>query len=306
MKVQTLSIIVGDTSCNAHCPFCVSRMTPKCGVDDKKSFNLRNLKKACQFAKDSGVSTILLTGKGEPMLEKNYDEMMSVLSVINEYSFPFVEVQTNGTKLLEMDGKILNKMWEMGVTTFSISCVHYETKRNREIYNFKYPNLDQLVAYLHKMGFSVRLSCILLKGYVDTVEKLVSFIQKCKEWKVEQFTARPVINAIDKKEILGLNEEDEKKKIYTWTKKHLLPPSVHKAMLKEVMSGDYLNPKKRVETYVLLKLMHGAVVCDYDGQNVCMSTCLTHNSNPEEIRQLIYFPDGHIRYDWKKIGAILL
>jgi hypothetical protein len=27
MKIQTMSLVVGGDSCNAHCPYCVSRMT---------------------------------------------------------------------------------------------------------------------------------------------------------------------------------------------------------------------------------------------------------------------------------------
>ena len=32
----------------------------------------------------------------------------------------------------------------------------------------------------------------------------------------------------------------------------------------------------------------------------------TRDENPENGRQLIFFPDGHIRYEWEKEGGILL
>jgi hypothetical protein len=56
----------------------------------------------------------------------------------------------------------------------------------------------------------------------------------------------------------------------------------------------------------LMKLIHGGVVYDYEGQNVCLSNSLTIDPNTEELRQLIFFPDGHLRYDWQYEGAILL
>jgi hypothetical protein len=56
----------------------------------------------------------------------------------------------------------------------------------------------------------------------------------------------------------------------------------------------------------LMDLMHGATVYDYDGQNICLTDCLTIDPTEEKLRQLIYFPDGHLRYDWQYQGAILL
>ena len=48
------------------------------------------------------------------------------------------------------------------------------------------------------------------------------------------------------------------------------------------------------------------VVYDLDGQNVCLSNCLQPDRNLEEIRNLIFFPDGHLRHSWDLGGAILL
>lgn len=56
----------------------------------------------------------------------------------------------------------------------------------------------------------------------------------------------------------------------------------------------------------LLALPHGGMVYDVDGQNSGWGTCLTESTNPEDIRQLIFFPDGHLRYSWKHTGAIIL
>ena len=56
----------------------------------------------------------------------------------------------------------------------------------------------------------------------------------------------------------------------------------------------------------LMSLVHGGMVYDIGGQNICMANCLTIDPNEEELRQLIFFPDGHLRYDWQHKGAILL
>ena len=46
-----------------------------------------------------------------------------------------------------------------------------------------------------------------------------------------------------------------------------------------------------------------------NGQNVCLSLPLnknTRDTNPENARNLIFFQDGHIRYEWEMEGGILL
>ena len=69
MKITTLSIVAGSEACNAKCPYCVSKMTPSCGMDLKEpEVNWRNLDKAARFAQLSDVTTVLITGKGEPTL----------------------------------------------------------------------------------------------------------------------------------------------------------------------------------------------------------------------------------------------
>lgn len=52
----------------------------------------------------------------------------------------------------------------------------------------------------------------------------------------------------------------------------------------------------------LLDLAHGAAVYDVGGQNVCLADCLTHSADPDDMRQLIYNPDGRLTYK----GAVLL
>ena len=67
MKFRTFSIVVGNNACNAKCDFCVAKMTDqvnfKCKDIDHRVFNV-----ACSLADKAGVTTALLTSKGEPTL----------------------------------------------------------------------------------------------------------------------------------------------------------------------------------------------------------------------------------------------
>lgn len=284
MKIQTLSVVVGTTACNAHCPFCVSKMTPTQGVEGISNFNPKNLSKAMRFAQNNGVSTMLITGKGEPTL---YPEDIDLVIDKGFKSFPFVELQTNGISLAsEKLNTWLGKWSVNGLSTIILSVVHYEDQMNKRIYGDNYPNLKDLIAKLHNIGFSVRLSCIMIKDFIDTPDAVKDLLFFCKQNKVEQLTIRPVTTP----------DYSDNKEVYEWTKLHY------------ICDQDNCKIERfiRNEGTLLLKLMHGSEVYDYKGQNICISNCLTHSSNTEEIRQLIYFPDAHLRYSWTYEGAILL
>jgi len=295
MQIGTMSIVVGGMKCNAHCPFCISKMTPDCNVKDVKRPEwqeiraFRNLQKACRLAEMKGVTTVLITGKGEPTLYPQ--EIGNVLQDIKKYNFPFVELQTNGLEIatwLEEDAADRLHRWrDNGLTTIILSIVHYKNDKNAEIYRKPYMNLEVVIKRLHEIGFSVRLSCVMVEGYIDStaeVKNLAMFAKKCQ---VEQLTVRPVTVAENgalttdwgKWTVARQIPEENVVAIHEWLKKH-----GHK----------------------LMSLSHGAEVFDYEGQNVCLSNCLTIEPDTDNLRQIIVFPDGHIRYDWNYEGAILL
>lgn len=288
MKIQTFSVLVGSAACNAHCPYCVAKMTPRQGVVLKLSrINWRNFIIGCRFVRENGVSTVLLTGKGEPTL---FPEQISAF--LNRLQgFPFIELQTNGIQLFQNKGKYrhyLEDWYKIGLTTIAISVVHYDNARNRENFQPKgrYMDLVGLIKYLHKFGFSVRLSCIMLRGGIDRVEEVKKLADFAKKNKVEQLTVVPV----------RAPEKSASQKVKKWVEAHQLSTD------EQVRIKCFLG----VEGKKLLPLAHGATVYDLHGQNVCLSDCLTENPSTEEVRQLIFFPDGHLRYDWQYPGAILL
>ena len=285
MKIQTFSVVVGGKKCNATCPYCVSKMTGKegCCTEKVEDINMRNFHKACKFAKMSGVSTVLLTGKGEPTLYPEH--IKKYIEVLNDYDFPFIELQTNGILLKELSLQ-LAEWYHLGLTTVSLSCAHYDTFRNKDIIGEDFVSLENNIKLLHRIGFSVRVSCVMVKGYIDNISRVIGFTDICRKWGVEQFTVRPVSLPLYK---------DHNTKVSEWAEEHL----ISQAYIERYFDGSS-------KTQLLLELAHGAKVYDYDGQNISINTCLTESSNPDEVRQLIFFPDGHLRYSWVYDGAIIL
>lgn len=291
MKIRTFSIVAGSMACNARCRFCIAGQTPANGIGTKEpEVNWRNFRKACQLAKDGGCVTAMITSKGEPTIFP--DQITKFLQELAPFNFPMLELQTNGT--LIADGKVtdehLQTWYDLGLTTIAISVVHYDPAKNKEQYTPKkdYIDLPALIAKLQKVGkfgFSVRLAPVLLKGYIDSPEELAKMVDFARKHKVEQLTARPVVKT----------DESESTAIRDWTAEHCLSAEQFDAIKAYVENNGAL-----IQT-----LAHGALVYDIKGQNVCLTNCLTVNTDDEELRQIIFFPDGHVRYAWQYSGAIL-
>lgn len=294
MQFQTFTIIAGSESCNARCPFCISKMTLPLGVPVGKppEVNWRNFQKACRLAKQTGVTTVLITGKGEPTLFP--DQITQFLRGMDLYTFPLIEIQTNGIMIAENPAKYspyLKEWYNLGMTTIAVSIVHYEKEKNREIYvpyKNEYIDLVELIKTLHSHGFSVRLTCILANGFVDSAEKLQNLVYFAKGNRVEQLTVTPV------------NKPDENgsrnQEAWTWTNEH---------HLSDLQVEDLEKCIKEKGTK-LWTLVHGAAVYDFDGQNLCLNNCLTIQPESDKVRNLIFYPDGHLRTYWQYPGSIIL
>jgi len=285
MHFQTFSVVVGTKACNAHCPFCISKQT---GLPTPTKVNWRNFRVACKLAKQTSTTTVLMTGKGEPTL---YPELITRhLREMDPFQFPLIELQTNGIRMAsgELD-EFLQSWYDQGLTTIALSVVHFDDRKNAEIYQpgkTNYTNLEVLIHKLHQIGFSVRLCVMLLKGYIDTANGVESMIWYCKHLGVEQLTFRNIKAA----------EVTNDGKVTDWTAQHALNHAEVSAI------NDYVKENGTL----LHRLMHNTVIYDVDGQNVCLGTCLTQDPNQDDFRQLIFFPSGDLFWDWQYKGARIL
>jgi molybdenum cofactor biosynthesis enzyme MoaA len=290
MKIQSISLVVGGSACDAKCPYCVARLTGK-GNAHSEPPNMLMLNKAIEMATRNGVCTAILTGKGEPCVQENRHQIMTYLEQLSKAKMPFVCLQTNGLWLGSgNESGVLRSLgyWRnKGLTTVSISVVSWQDAHNAETFTpgKKYIDLARLVGILRGFGLVVRLSCILCKGYVDTPARVMDMVGFCKDIGAHQLTLHPVTRPAH-----GKNSAVEQ-----WVEEHELTDAEQEAIRAKLR----IYPK-------LMSLAHGGVVHDVNDISVGFSECLT--IDPEEngeIRQLIYYPDGRIMYDWVHKAAIL-
>ncbi|OGO86842.1 MAG: hypothetical protein A2Y24_00010 [Clostridiales bacterium GWE2_32_10] len=291
MKFKMFSVVVGTEACVASCPFCVSGVKPTKENLVAKEINWRNLRIAANLANRSNVDTVMITSRGEPTLFP--DQISDYLRNLKEFNFPFIELQTNGIPIAqrkEYYEKYLKEWYKNGLTTITISVVSHRAEVNKKVYMPKhdsYIDLPELIRYLHSFGFSLRITCVCCKDMMDTPGEILNLINFAKDNKVEQLSLRPV------------NDEFRRESAALWIKKNKLTDE-QKAGIKTFLEENGVR---------LLELERLGTVYDVFGQNVFFSEPLskkTRDTNPENGRQLIFFQDGHIKYEWEMNGGILL
>lgn len=291
-------------------------MTPPLGVELKEpKVNWRNFESACKLAKQTGVTTVMFTGKGEPTLFPK--QITKFLRKIRKHGFPLIELQTNGIKIADKDPRCLSEIdnwYDLGMTTVAVSIVHFDPEKNREVYlpyRKTYIDLPALISYLHVKGFAVRLTCIAANGFIDSSNKLVQLLEFARTNQVEQLTLTPVNKP---SEIIGEEVSFNNCQAAGAQSNNPLPPVISEARKAWLWTNEHhLTDKqqKDIFNYVqrngspVLTLAHGAVIYDIGGQNLCLNQCLTVQPEAKEMRNLIFFPDGHARYYWQYPGAII-
>lgn len=290
MKIEatTLSVVLGSRACNAKCPYCVSKMTPSFGMySELPVVDWKVFETACKYAKAHNITTVLITGKGEATL---FPEQITIfLSVLQRHNFPLVELQTNGIVFgeEEFQDRYLEAWKYFGLTTICVSIADVEPENNMALLTDGAPKYDwnELCKIIKRYGYTTRVSCVLCKGHVDSVDRLKQLIESCRDLQVDQLTVRE----------LGEPEESWRGQyVKQWVRQHKI--DVVEAGMEEFLQKEATE---------LFRLPHGAIVYDLKGQNVCLNNCLTFPSKEGEIRQLIFCPDNHLRYDWQKTGALI-
>lgn len=288
---ENFSVIAGTGACDAECPFCVSKMT---GINEiglkPQPINWRNFEKAAQIAKDYQVGSVVITGKGEPTLFP--DQITDYLTHLEKYNFPLMDLQTNGVNLDKKSEKMdpyLRRWYDKGLAFIALSIVHFLPEENRRVYmphSKNYIELPRLIDKLHEFGFSVRFSVTMFSGGIDSGEKAGQIINYAKSLSVEQLTLRKVAKP----------DKSENPEIGIWTNAHMLNENQFNGIKK------YLDEKgKRI-----LLSGHNSAIYDVANQNVCLTNALTLDIDPTKIRQIIFYPNGRVRFDWQYQGANIL
>jgi len=195
MEIQSLSIVVPLNGCVNDCKFCVSRIHENQyeNLVEKSPENWKyraNYIRRLQFARDNGCDTIIFTGIGEPL--QNRDFITKFMSVINnEVNRPFVwfELQTSGVML---SNKNLTMLSNFGFSTISLSISDifdsYQNGLINDIPRDLMFDLDDLCKQIKSFGFNLRLSLNMTSVYSDKTPQEI--FNRVKDLSADQVTIR--------------------------------------------------------------------------------------------------------------------
>ena len=277
MEAQNLTISVPPPkegpACNKNCPYCISAMTGYIEPDLQTFFG--NVEKARTLARAANVSNILLTGKGEPLL--NFETTCYILEHFRDYP---TEIQTNGLWFI-MHPDHIGVLRKSGLDTIAISI----DKLNQM------DDLKQVIEIIRRCNMTCRI-CLNITDKIPTKLSFRDIFDTVKEFDIHQLLIRNVM--IPKK--ANYNTERAVKAV-TWIGEHV-DPKVYKKLYVDFEAMISL------ENDLVRTLPHGTEVYDLDGIDVSFSDyCIQENNNTKDIRSLIFLEDGHMYTSWDKVPA---
>lgn len=276
VKANSLSISIPSLKgeqffCNKDCPYCISKMTGMNPVSIDRFVN--NFDKAKHLAEMAMVSSVIITGKTEPLTN------MSMVKVACEAFSEFpIEIQTNGILLSE---KVIHALDDLRVDTVAISVDSIE-----QIHSLK-----KAISVIRELGMTVRFTINLTNDTInsyegDLTERVKKFIGLSKSYGVEQVSFRNITVPLSP---VGTTESLATKK---WIEDNV------SAELSNEFVNAYTNLLKEKGVKVA-ELAFGAVIYMYEGISCTyFDYCIQDENNGENIRSLIYYEDGHMSTTW--------
>lgn len=153
--------------CNAKCKFCEFRGNQEKFNLDKFKFVLKEIRKTMK------INKVSFTG-GEPTLDiQLLSSAIEVARQIEKDSF--VVVNTNGVNLHKLVG--------LDINSIAMSRHHYLNEKNNELLGFNAPTKTDIRAFPNKS--ILHLSCNLVKGYIDSEEEIINYLEFCNEVGVD-------------------------------------------------------------------------------------------------------------------------
>lgn len=286
LRANNLTVCIPtDNRCNKNCAYCVSRMTepPEC---DRARMG-RNLEKVRRLAVATGVSDVLLTGRGEPLLaytEPADSEFLARLhAAFREWP---LSLQTNGLLLLQEGAEgagLAERLYAWGLDTLALSL---DAVQEFELF-------DGVIRRLKDAGFTVRV-CLNVTDKIPEDFGFEEMVERCRRHGADQFLMRNV--SVPRQ----AGEGDASRATARWIEAHARPrrwERLNAEAQKALSEGGVLRRT----------LNFGLRIYEYRGLSVSVSDyCIQDESGDEDVRSLIFDQDGHVYTAWNSRATRLL
>jgi organic radical activating enzyme len=264
MKANNITICVPSDGCTRDCPYCVSKMTPdSIGV---YKFNEERVRLALNFATTLGATSLLITSRGEPML--NIEDVRMVLRAAKEKYLP-TEIQTNG----DVD-EYVEELAQGGLSVYAVSIDNAGQVKSQQ----------QLYRRIIDNSMILRWTVVL---HEETMKMGVAeWLALAESHGVRQLTFRKLT--------VPNNPRDPAPA--EWIANNTHPLDAWMGAL-----DRYVEKRKVIRT-----LAFGPKVIEAGSISLTyFPYCIQESGNEEELRSLILRDDGHVYTDWNSMASVL-
>jgi organic radical activating enzyme len=274
LKAENLAVSVPNLGCNKNCHFCVSRMTGY--MDHDYELMMANTPKVVKVAETAEVTSVLFTGKGEPLI--NNESIYNIKYLAYHFNRWPLEIQTNGVSLATKAGlQIIDQLADMKFNTIALSVNSYE-------------EMQTMVKKIHRKiaanGMILRVTVNATKeAHFNTFATYISF---CAEYGVRQLTFRRIT----------IPDNPKCEKTAQWIRDNV-KQGYYDDQIGEAVARQYQGRKIRT-------MNSGIEIWDLHGVAFAFSDyCIQEHDNGDNIRSLIFQEDGHLYTSWNSKASIL-
>jgi len=288
MKIQSLSIHV-PAGCINKCKFCVSRMHEDKYINQiEKNTRFRDLykkdyKKRILFARDNGCNTVMLTGDGEPLINRKFIEDFFEWNDHLPKPFRWIEIQTSGGML---NDEYLRFLRNGGVNTISLSLSSIWNDDENAEYNcpikesFKI-NIEELCSEIKRYDFNLRLSLNMTDFYNEKTPEQI--FERIKKLGANQVTFRVLYTS-------GKEVEQDK-----WIDEHRCNSEVI----------DQITDYVKANGHELEILPFGAIKYSVAGISTVIDSDCMSTEVGETLKYLILRPNCKLYSKWDDDGSLV-
>lgn len=271
LKAENLAISIPSVGCDKNCPYCISRMTGYLPANPEL-LNW-NLAKVLRVAEMAEVTSILFTGKGEPVLN-----MQFLGSIMKQCSVWWpIELQTNGIHL----SKNLNDVDFLRSRGLNVLALSMDCPQQFEDY-------IPLIRHANSREIVTRIT-VNITNRLEGKFTFTRLINYCAEHRVRQLTLRKIIAPE-----VPFNIQAAK-----WIEVNA-PVQLYDDMVAEA------SKLIKAEGRLIRQLNNGVNIYDINDVSFSHSDyCIQEQSLGNNVRSLVFQEDGHLYTSWSSKASIL-
>jgi cyclic pyranopterin phosphate synthase len=204
-RFLTCSVLPVRVACNLRCPFCFSKSSISALAHERTDWRRLDVAGYYAFARERGASRLVITGGGEPLLRPT--DVLYLVALGRRY-FDEIACFTNGTYLTS---DLAERLHDVGLSYLCYSRHAADDDANERLMGRGAPRLADFLAAAGPLR--ARATCVMARGFVDSVERVWEYIERLRGLGVSEFTFKHTYVAYETS-LFGGSEEN------AWARQH--------------------------------------------------------------------------------------